>query len=75
MKTSAAKPQANVVAAIAICWPDRVGGDRRAGRRAGEHLDQQRLLHARAAGRERHERGDRVDAEHEQHVLAPSRRR
>ena len=47
---------------------DRVGGDRRAGRRAGEHLHQQRLLHARAARRERHERGDRVDAEHEQHV-------
>ena len=48
---------------------DRVGGDRRAGRHAGEDLDQERLLHARAAGRERDDRGDRVDAEDEQHVL------
>ena len=44
---------------------DRVRGDGRAG---AEDLHQQRLLHARAAGRERHQRGDRVDAEHEQHV-------
>ena len=36
---------------------------------AGEHLDQQRLLHAGALGRERHRRRDRVHAEHQQHVL------
>src|SRR4051794_20861007 len=32
---------------------DRVRGDRSAGRGAAEHLDQERLLDARAAGRER----------------------
>ena len=53
---------------IAICCADRVGGDRRAGGGAREDLDQQRLLDAGAARGEGHERGDRVDAEHEQDV-------
>ncbi len=47
---------------------DGVGGDGRAGRGPGEDLDEQRLLHAGAAGGERHERRDGVDAEHEQDV-------
>ena len=68
MQTIAAKPIAERQRRDRDLLADRVGRDGRAGRRAGEHLRQQRLLHARAAGGERHERGDGVDAEHEQHV-------
>src|SRR4051812_22893612 len=47
---------------------DGVGGDRRAGRGAGEDLDEERLLDARAAGREGHDGGDGVDTQDEQDV-------
>ncbi len=65
IRTSAANPSTPLSTAVAICWPTE---NEATSGLCGEDRQQQRLLDAGAAGREREHRGDHLHAEHEQRV-------